>query len=59
VYVADFNDDEIKKFDSNGNFITFWISKGTDYRQFVIHLTGISVDSNGNVYAINNGNHQI
>ena len=39
----------IKKFDSNGKFITSWGSEGTGDGQF-LHAHGIDIDSSGNVY---------
>jgi hypothetical protein len=39
----------VKKFDSNGNFIRSWGTKGTRDGQF-LHPHGIAVDSLGNVY---------
>jgi hypothetical protein len=39
----------IKKFDSNGKFITSWGSEGDGDGQF-LHAHGIDIDSSGNVY---------
>src|SRR5688572_16315091 len=39
----------IKKFDSNGNFITSWGTEGTGHGQF-LHAHGIAIDSSDNVY---------
>ena len=39
----------VKKFDSNGNLITAWGTKGTGPGQF-LHAHGIAVDSKGHVY---------
>jgi DNA-binding beta-propeller fold protein YncE len=51
VYVADFNNSRIQKFDSNGRFITKWGSLGTADGQFNGTLV-VAVDPNtGNVYA--------
>ena len=44
MYVADYGNNRIQKFDSNGNFITKWGSKGTGDGQFD-YPTGIAVDS--------------
>jgi len=41
VYVADWGNGRIQKFDSNGGYITQWSSSDSNY---------ITVDSNGNVY---------
>ena len=39
----------IKKFDSDGNFITSWGTEGTGDGQF-LHAHGIDIDSSDNVY---------
>src|ERR1051326_7183451 len=50
VYVADYNNSRIQKFDSNGTFITKWGSLGTGDGQFNNTL-GVAVDpKTGNVY---------
>ena len=55
VYVADSGNDRVKKFDSNGKFITKWGS--TSSQQFnPIHL---AIDSSGNVYVADYGNSKI
>jgi len=63
VYVIDesggFNTfDHIKKFDSNGNFITKWGSNGTKDGQFV-WPSDIGIDSQDNVYVVDRGNSRI
>jgi hypothetical protein len=45
----------IKKFDSNGNFITGWGTEGTGDGQF-LHAHGIAIDSSDNVYVVDSGN---
>jgi hypothetical protein len=45
----------IKKFDSNGKFITSWGSEGTGNGQ-VLHAHGIAIDSSDNVYVSDSGN---
>src|SRR5919112_5391204 len=45
----------IKKFDSNGKFITSWGTEGTGDGQF-LHAHGIDIDSSGNVYVTDSGN---
>ncbi len=54
VYVADYYNSRIQKFDSNGNFLTKWNTTGSyDQRN---DSKGISlVDSSGNVYVANTG----
>ena len=49
VYVTDFRNYRIQKFDANGNFIEKWGSQGTGGGQFEFPI-GIAVDSSGNVY---------
>ena len=49
---------EIQKFDSNGNFITKWGSKGYGDGQFYLPF-GIAVDSLDNVYVAEYGNNRI
>ena len=44
MYVVDIDNDRIQKFDSNGNFITKWGSKGTGDGEFKTPI-GIAVDS--------------
>src|SRR5918996_2734082 len=44
----------IKKFDSDGNFITSWGSEGTGDGQF-LHAHGIAIDSSDNVYVSDDG----
>jgi flagellar basal body-associated protein FliL len=45
----------IKKFDSDGKFITSWGSEGYGDGQF-LHAHGIDIDSSGNVYVVDSGN---
>jgi tetratricopeptide (TPR) repeat protein len=58
VFVADSGNHRIVKFDSNGNFITKWGSKGKDDGQF-INPQGIAIDSAGDVYVTDDYNHRI
>ena len=51
VYVADNANQRIQKFDSNGNFLLKWGSKGTEDGQFISPYE-VAVDSQGNVYVI-------
>lgn len=53
LYVTD-NSGIIRKFDSNGNFITKWGSMGSADGQFD-SLGDIAVDSSGNVYVSDSG----
>jgi hypothetical protein len=45
----------IKKFDSNGNFITSWSTEGTGDSQFWLPHD-IAIDSSNNVYVVDSGN---
>lgn len=49
VYVADFSLHVIKKFDTNGTFVTKWHNKSSDEVQFW-SPRGVAVDSESNVY---------
>src|SRR5437867_12029448 len=48
----------IKKFDSNGNYVSGWGPKGPLNGQF-LHIHGIAVDSSGNVYATDEQKQQV
>lgn len=52
------NNDRIQKFSSTGNFIRKWGSYGSDDGQFG-RVIGIIVDSSGNVFVAEHGNHGI
>jgi DNA-binding beta-propeller fold protein YncE len=49
VYVADYGNHRIQKFNSNGNFITQWGSPGDSY-----FAQSVVVDPSGNVYVVAN-----
>jgi len=49
VYVGDYIDDRIQKFDSDGSYITKWGSNGIGNGE-LYSPNGISVDSSDNVY---------
>ena len=56
--MADQTNDRVQKFDSSGNFITKWGSKGTGDGEFrSVH--GIAIDSSGNVYVTDTINDSI
>ena len=58
VFVSDFNS-RIQKFDSNGNFLTQWGSRGKGDGQFLSSPDGLAVNKAGNVYAADGYNHRI
>jgi hypothetical protein len=58
VYVSDWLNSRIQKFDSSGNFITKWGSQGKDNGQFY-NPQGIAVDLSGNVYVADTLNTRI
>ena len=58
VYVADFGNFRIQKFDSNGKFLKQWGSQGKEPGQF-FRAWAIAVDSAGNVYVGDEGNSRI
>ena len=57
VYVADWNNDRIQKFDSSGNFLLKWGSFGSGNGEF-FGVDGVAVDSSDNVY-VSDGNDRI
>src|SRR5207249_10726578 len=58
IYVTDYSNNRIQKFDSAGNFILGWGSPGTANGQFT-NPTGIVVDALGNVYVSDSSNNRI
>ena len=58
VFVTDFSNNRVQKFDSNGKFITKWGSTGTGDGQFKGPYN-IAVNSSGNVYVTDSGNSRI
>ena len=58
VYVADFYNNRIQKFDSNGTFITSWGSSGTGNGQFN-DPSDVAIDSSGNVYVTDSDNNRV
>jgi len=57
VYVTDLGNARVQKFDSNGNFLTEWGSKGSQPGEFG-HPTGIAI-SDDFVFVVDNRNHDI
>src|SRR5438876_332613 len=58
VYVADYGNDRIQKFDASGTFVTAWGSGGAGNGQFNCPY-GVATDGSGNVYVADDGNHRI
>ena len=58
VYVSDFNNSRVQKFDSSGAFLAKWGSVGSGYNQFD-RPEGIMVDANGNIYVADHYNNRI
>ena len=57
VYVTDLGNSRVQKFDSTGNFLTEWGTRGTNSGEFG-HPTGIAV-SDEFVFVVDNKNHDI
>jgi len=57
VYVTDLGNARVQKFDSNGNFLLEWGSKGSNNGQFD-HPTGIAVHDEF-VFVVDNKNHNV
>jgi DNA-binding beta-propeller fold protein YncE len=53
VYVADWGNHRIQKFDSQGQFLAKWGSRGKGDGQF-LNLIGLTSDPEGNLYALDN-----
>ena len=53
--MADYDNNRVEKFDSNGKYLTQWGSYGTSNGQFE-GPSGIAVDSSNNVYVADIGN---
>lgn len=49
----------VQKFDSAGTFVTSWGTQGSGNGQFITGAAGAAVDSAGNVYVADPGNHRI
>jgi DNA-binding beta-propeller fold protein YncE len=58
LYVADSKNNRVQKFDTNGNFVKSWGSKGTGDGQFDLPISLI-IDSKGNIIVNDLGNSHI
>jgi len=58
IYVSEYTNNRIQKFDSSGGFILKWGSGGTGDGEFSTPY-GIAFDSSANVYVADTGNHRI
>ena len=58
VYVADYANHRIQKFDARGRFLTSWGSYGREAGQFDLPA-GIAVNEQGHVYVSDSENHRI
>jgi len=58
VYVSEFRNHRILKFDSLGVLVTTWGSLGTDNGQFNLPR-GVAIDSADNVYVADQNNHRV
>ena len=58
MFVAEYNNHRIQKFDSSGNFITKWGSWGTGDGQFRYPI-GVAVDSSGDMFVADTANNRI
>lgn len=58
IYVVDYGNYRVQKFDSSGTYITQWGSHGSGNGQFR-DADGLAVDSSGNVYVADGGNYRV
>ena len=58
LYVADSKNNRVQKFDTNGNFVKSWGSKGTGDGQFDLPISLI-IDSKGNIIVNDLGNSHV
>jgi tripartite motif-containing protein 71 len=58
IYVADYFNNRVVKFDSSGNVITQWGTAGSGDGQFQ-NPQDVAIDSLGNLYVVDTNNHRI
>lgn len=58
VYAADVYNHRIEKFNSSGNFVTKWGSRGANNNQFE-YPNAVAVDNQGNVYVTDDNNRRV
>src|SRR6185503_17515812 len=58
IYTGELSMNRVQKFDTHGSFLQMWGSYGSGTGQFK-QVTGLAVDSNGNVFVADNANHRI
>ena len=58
VYVADYSNNRIQKFNASGTFLTAWGTGGTGNGQFNTPV-GVATDGSGHVYVADTNNHRI
>lgn len=58
IYVADYSNNRIQKFDNKGQFLAKWGAEGIGDGQF-IHPVSLTVDLEGNIYVADFGNNRI
>jgi sugar lactone lactonase YvrE len=58
IYVSDFNNNRVQKFDPNGKFVMMWGTEGRQDGQFS-HPAGLAVDKQDRLYVADLGNDRI
>jgi DNA-binding beta-propeller fold protein YncE len=58
VYVTDWGNNRIQKFDAGGTFLLSWGHSGTGDGEFD-HPEGIAITSDHSIYVVDSGNHRV